>query len=311
MAGDTIVVTGSSGFIGSHVCHLLTAAGRRDVVGLDLQAESDARALRADVRCADHLRQIAAHLDPRTVIHLAAMAEVVIPFGELGELARTNVNGTINVLEALRPTRVVLASSSAVYGTSARGGARARWRDINPLGAYGVSKVAAEIACRDWAAETGGSAVSLRFGNVIGKGCRGLIPYLVEHALRHPDGRQPAELRGDGSLLRDYVPIGHVTQAIMRAADLRVPPGRSIAFNVGSGRGLSNRAVATTVQRAVRRVGLNLTCDFNLPPAPGESLRLILDTTSTTRRLGLLPPTADEVIEAIEDAVRHCIAVAE
>jgi UDP-glucose 4-epimerase len=306
-----LLITGSAGFIGSHVCDLMTTANSDDaVVGLDLEpTPASLPSFRADVRSRDQLRRIAAGVHPQTVIHLAAKAEVVIPFGELADLMTTNVNGTINVLEAMQPHRIVLASSSAVYGNSGDRGARVQWSDVNPLGAYGISKAAAEIACREWAGSTGGVAVSLRFGNVIGRRCRGLIAYLVEHALANPDGRRAAQLRGDGALVRDYVPAGYAATVIQRAAEWPMPAGSSAAFNVGSGRPMTNRAVATIVQRALGRQGLALTLDFSLPAAPGEASRLVLDTTETTRTLGMPVPTEEEVVEAIEGAAMHHVAV--
>jgi UDP-glucose 4-epimerase len=306
-----ILITGSAGFIGSHVCdRLATGNGSRTALfGLDLNpTPAPFRSFRADIRCADQLRQIASVAQPATVIHLAAKAEVVIPFGELGDLVVTNVNGTLNVLEAMQPQRIVFASSSAVYGNAGGRGARAGWSDVHPLGAYGISKAAAEVACREWVRHTGGVAVSLRFGNVVGKRCRGLIAYLVEHALEHPDGGPAARLRGDGELLRDYVPVGYAVSAIARAAELPLTAASSTVFNVGSGRAMTNRAVASIVQGFLRRNGLELRLDFSLPPAPGEASRLVLDTTATTRKLGMPSPTEDEIVEAIEEAALDYLA---
>jgi UDP-glucose 4-epimerase len=309
---QSLLITGSAGFIGSHVCDLVATTNGHgaSIAGLDLQSTPPPiRSVRADVRCPDQLRHIAMDLVPRTVIHLAAKAEVVIPFNEVSDLMTTNVNGTINVVEAMQPQRLVLASSSAVYGNSGGRGARPRWSDVNPLGAYGISKAAAEIACREWAWQTGGTVVNLRFGNVIGKRCRGLIAYLVEHALENPDGRRVAQLRGDGALVRDYVPVGYAAEVILRAAEMDLPPGTSVAFNVGSGRAMTNRAVASIVQRVLRRHGLELTIDFSLPAEPGEAARLVLDTTETTRKLHLPPPSEDEVIGAIEEGALHYMAL--
>ena len=176
-----LLITGSAGFIGSHVCdHVVAANGHSSLVGLDLEATpATVTSVRGDVRCADQLRRIAGDVRPHTVIHLAAKAEVVIPFDELADLMTTNVNGTINVLKAVQPERIVFASSSAVYGNAGGRGARVRWSDVNPLGAYGISKAAGEIACGEWVKHTDGVAVSLRFGNVIGRRCRGLVAYLV------------------------------------------------------------------------------------------------------------------------------------
>jgi len=309
--GQAILVTGSAGFIGSHVCDLL-ASGNRDgrIVGLDLAAKPAPRTFAADVRSPNQLRHIASIVQPNTVVHLAAKAEVVIPFDELADLMVTNVNGTINVLDAMHPERIVLASSSAVYGNASGRGALARWSCVNPVGAYGISKAAAEFACGEWVRTTGGVAVSLRFGNVIGPRCRGLIAYLVEHAIANPRADRPAQLRGDGQVVRDYVPIGYVASVIKLATEVPLPRGSSAIFNVGSGRGMTNRTVACIVQGVLARRGLKLTTEFSKSVAPGEAWHLVLDTGATTRKLGLAAPTEDDVAEAIEDAALDYLALA-
>jgi UDP-arabinose 4-epimerase len=307
-----ILVTGSAGFIGSHVCEWLT---RRDslahVVGLDVaRAVVPVKSYRADVRDGAALRQIAATIQPAVVIHLAATADVVIPFDELGDLMTTNVNGTINVLTAMRPDRIVLASSSAVYGNASGRSAEPRWSAVKPVGAYGMTKVAAELACREWVRTTAGVAVSLRFGNVIGARCRGLIPYLVEHAVREPEGRTPARLRGKGRLVRDYVPVSYVARVIERVADMPLERGSSVIFNVGSGLAMTNRAVADVVRKVLRRRGFNLAVSFDEPVAPGEASKVVLDIGSTSRKLELETPSSDEVVEAIEQAALECLTEA-
>jgi len=303
-----VLVTGSEGFIGSHVCERLGSAGAH-LARLDLLAAPVPRlSFRSDVRCPDQLRAVASIVQPRTIIHLAAKAEVVIPFGELADLMATNVNGTINVLDTMRPERLVFASSSAVYGNGSGRAALARWSCVNPLGAYGISKAAAEIVCGEWVRNTGGVSVNLRFGNVIGPRCRGLISYLVEHALADPDGARAAPLRGNGTLVRDYVPVTYAARAIELAAEVDVRPGSAVTLNVGTGRGLTNGEVAQIVQRVLRDKGFTLTTTFGAPAAPGEARRLVLDTAATTRLLGLPPPSADEVVEAIEEATIECLA---
>jgi nucleoside-diphosphate-sugar epimerase len=313
--GQPILITGSAGFIGSHVCELLANGngngnGHGRIVGLDLASATAPRMFCADVRSPNQLRHIASIVQPNTVVHLAAKADVVIPYDELADLMATNVNGTINVLDTMHPERMVLASSSAVYGNASGRGALARWSCVSPLGAYGLSKAAAEFACAEWVRNTGGVAVSLRLGNVIGRRCRGLISYLVEHAIADPRGDRPAQLRGNGMVVRDYVPVAYVARVIKLATEVALPRGSSVIFNVGSGRGLTNRAVATVVQRVLASRGLKLTMEFSKSVAPGEAWRLVLEMAATARKLDLAVPTNDEVTEAIEEAALDCLALA-
>jgi nucleoside-diphosphate-sugar epimerase len=299
---EPILITGSAGFIGTHLREVLTdARGGDRVSGLDLAACLAPGTFRADIRCANQLQAIASTARPSTIVHLAAKAEVLFPFDELGDLITTNVNGTINVLNAMQPERIVLASSSAVYGNATIRGTRARWSCIRPIGAYGMSKAAAELACADWARHTGGVAISLRFGNVVGSRCRGLVAYLVSHALANPSGEEPAQLRGGGGVVRDYVSIRYAASVIKAATEMTLPTGSSAIFNVGSGRGMTNRFVAEIVRRVLAAHGFKLRIDFAPSVAPGEAWRLVMDPDRTARKLGLPAPTEDEVVAAIEE----------
>jgi nucleoside-diphosphate-sugar epimerase len=233
------------------------------------------------------------------------VAEVVTPFRDLRHLHATNVVGTVNLLEVFSPRVFVMASSSAVYGHGGTPRVGTDWRFVRPVGAYGMSKAAAELVCADWARETGRAAISFRFGNVIGPRCRGLIPYLVDHARRHPDGEVPAAMRGRGRLLRDYIPVSYIVRLLRAAAALRWPAGTAEAFNIGTGRGTTNGAVARRVAQILRRYGYRLRVDMSHPIAPGESRHVVLDMRRTVRRFEVPPPTPAEVDEAIEAAVRH------
>lgn len=305
---DPVLITGSAGFIGSHVRELLANGNGEGVACLDLTAVPARTTFRADVTRPRDLHHAASVVRPRAVVHLAARAEVALPFEDLGDLMTTNVNGTINVVDAMRPERIVLASSSSVYGNASGRRARPRWSCVNPVGAYGMSKAAAELACAEWARQRGAVAVSLRIGNVVGRRCRGLIPYLVDHAVAYPRAERPAQLRGGGNLVRDYVPIAHVTRAIQRATEMSLPPGSFVMLNVGSGRGLTNRSVASVVQHALASQGLKLAMVFGSPRASGEVERVVLDTATSNETLALPGPTEDDVIAAIQEATLDHLA---
>ena len=301
-----VIITGGSGFIGEHLCRRLGNDGAQQgrLLNLDLvePVAGLTRYSNTDIRVPAALARVADQCRGRTLLHLAAKAEVVMPFASIAGLFETNVEGTLNVLSGLAPRHVVFASSSSVYGDTDPAGASTDWRALNPVGTYALSKMAGEMALADWARETGGTAVSLRFGNVTGSGCRGLIPYLVEHAIRHPDGKQPARIRGRGRLLRDYVPVATVVNAIINASELALAPGAVAAFNVGSGRGMSNGEVAAEVAAILAKVGLTITIVDEDPIAPGETAVTVLDMSRSERELKLPSPSRREVLQAIETA---------
>lgn len=303
MVPGRVVVTGCSGFIGTHLCPALQARGW-EVTGLDLvDPGSDGyRFFRADIRDPRALRAVATQVGAEAVIHLAAVAEVVTPFQEFGDLLDTNVIGTLNVLEAFRPRRFILPSTSAVYGNSRAGGARPVWNEVRPVGIYGMSKAAAEMICQEWSRTSGGVAVNLRLGNVLGPRCRGLIPHLVNHARKHPNGLPPAQLRGHGRLIRDYVPIDYTVQVMVAALGRSWPPGTNCTFNVGTGWRISNRYVVSVAQAVLRSHGYELSPDFRNPVAAGEAQAVVFDVRRTVREFGLPQPSRSAVARSIREA---------
>jgi UDP-glucose 4-epimerase len=300
-----ILVTGSSGFIGSQLSELVAFRANAQVSGLDIV---DPKTLpnydfaKADIGDRPALKTLPCK--PGVIVHLAAKAEVVFPFNELANLVTTNETGTINILDIFQPHRCVFASSSAVYGTSGAEKIAPDWENVNPIGAYGMSKAMGELICGDWARETGGVAVMFRFGNVIGRNCRGLIPYLVNHAKKYPDGSVPAQARGQGQIVRDYVPVNYTIKILMMAMEAEFAPGTALALNIGTGRPMTNGEVGAIAQRILLQEGYALNINWNHPIPQGESKCVILDMEKTVATFGVPVPTEDEVLETIEMAVR-------
>jgi len=305
-----IVVTGSSGFIGTHLC----AAAALEAHGIDLREPAAPTLVRhhtADIRSRGALENLKTRIgDAPALIHLAAAAEVLIPWRDAGEMISTNIDGTFAVLDALEPTRMVFASSSSVYGDAGVEFTNPSAAKLDPKGLYAMSKMNGEMLIRQWALESGGSAVNLRFGNVIGSGCRGLIPYLVSHATRYPRAERPAQLRGRGVLVRDYVPVGYVTRVLTAAARMPMEPGASVALNVGTGRGTTNREIAESVCALLAAEGLRLDVVYDDEPGPGESRIVVLDMAATVELTGLEPPGPDEVRDAIRESVHSHLGAA-
>jgi nucleoside-diphosphate-sugar epimerase len=282
-------VTGSSGFIGSHFCRALSATlGPGEAQPVDVCSPADLQRARGDRRV-------------QTLVHLAAKGSVLAA-GEAPAQMATSLEGTLHCLGVLQPRRVVLASSCAVYGETGARGAAPSWKSVHPVSLYGISKAAAELIVRHWVVETGATAVILRLGNVIGEGCPGLIRYLVRHAVRFPGGSEPAQLRGAGRVVRDYIPVEYVVRVMQRVLELRMRQGTCLTLNAGSGHGLTNRFVAERVQTVLAARGYRLALHFSDHIAPGEAWRVTLDIRRTTRRLGVAPPELDAVAAAIERA---------
>lgn len=301
----SMLITGTSGFVGTHLCrHPAITAAADKVALLDIVPASPRHPNETliDISERSAVSELAQNGSAPVMIHLAAKAEVVMPFAMMADLERTNVLGTIHLLESFMPRRFVLASSSAVYGSVHGRLCRPTRGESSPVGAYGVTKLMGEVLASAWAEEHGASAVSLRFGNIVGPGCRGLIPYLVSHALRYPGASVEAQLRGQGEIVRDYVPVRYATEAIVRSAELPMHEGASAIFNVASGRPMTNGTVARIAAEVLERNGHKIRLNFDNPIPVGESESVVLDIAATTERLGISPPTEDEIVDAIERA---------
>ena len=247
ISGSSFLVTGGSGFIGSHVVDRLVAEGA-DVVVFDKRVREEnladalpsgrVRTLEGDVTEPAAVRQAAEGV--AGVFHMA-----VLPLGPCSEDPRrcveVNVDGTLNVLEAAREAgakKVVFSSASSVYGDT-----NETMDESHPLGArtmYGASKIAGEYFVRAFSDLYGIDHVILRYMNVYGPGQRaGVVPAVARALLA---GDAPS-LTGDGSQAFDFVHIDDCA----RANTLALVAGASgAALNVGSGDAASlNEVVAT------------------------------------------------------------------
>lgn len=282
-----LLVTGGAGFIGSHLVAAALAAGHRVRVLDDLstgdkeRVPDEAELLVGDVAHPDDAD--AAVEDVTAVVHLAAMRAVPRSVARPLDADRANTHGTLSILDAARRAevgRVVLASSSSVYGTAA---ALPTPETTTPLPAspYAVSKLAGEHYARVYADLHGLSTLSLRFFNVYGPGQSPDGPYaqLVPRALEaRRTGRRPV-VYGDGLQSRDLVFVDDVVAAVLAAVDR---PQATGVLNLGSGR-------AHTVLEVLAAVGT--PPPVHLAPRPGDVPHTCADTTAITAALGWAPTT--------------------
>jgi UDP-glucose 4-epimerase len=235
-----VLITGGAGFIGSHLVRALLARGD-DVLVLD-NLSTGARAsladlpvelLVADLGDADQVRAATRGVD--TVFHLGAMISVPASLENPASCYRTNVLGSLHVLEAARRERVrrvVLASSCAVYGDHE--GPVAEDAASRPMSPYAQSKLAMEDLARLYTSALGLQTVCLRFFNVYGprqdvhSPYAAVIPLFIEGLL---DGRPPT-IHGDGGQSRDFVFVEDAVQAMLQATQAAV--GGQL-FNIGQG----------------------------------------------------------------------------
>ena len=278
-------MTGGAGFIGSNLVDLLLARGDEVHVLDDLSRGSrdnvpaGARLHVADIREPDAVFDDAR---PEAVFHLAAQADVRVSVEKPALDADVNVLGTIRILEAARrhQAKLVFASSGgAAYGEC--DGPAPESAPLLPLAPYGTSKVCGEEYLATWNRLYGTSHVSLRLGNVYGPrqmphGEAGVVAIFMG-LLR--DGGTPT-IFGDGSQTRDYVYVGDVADAMVRALDRD-----GGTYNVGTGIETSVIELFGAV-RAASGVGREPAF---APARLGELQRSVLDPALAGRELGWRP----------------------
>jgi UDP-glucose 4-epimerase len=248
--GKSFLITGGSGFIGSHVVDRLLGRGAERVRVFDKVMRSDnlpksdrVEAVEGDVTDVAAVRSAVDGVDG--VFHMA-----VLPLGPTVENPRVgldvNVVGTFNVFEAARDAgmpKVVFSSASSVYGDTDD-----TMDESHPLGArtmYGASKIAGEYFLRSFNDQYGQPYVTLRYMNVYGPRQEGGLVMAV--ARRVLAGESPS-ITGDGSQSFDFVHVADVAGANVAAMESDVTADE---FNVGSGSEASAREIAEKIIEAV------------------------------------------------------------
>lgn len=294
-----VLVTGAAGFIGSHLVHRLVREGCA-VVGFDRRdpvqpLPTGVALVRGDIRDADAIRRATVEAQAEVVFHLAAQVSVSVSMREPEEDISTNVLGTLAVLHAVQAAgarRLVFVSTGgALYGNQP-GPPVSEQSAPTPESVYGASKLAAE---RYLALLRGDVEVSVvRPGNVYGPaqdphGEAGVVAIFTERMLRN----QPVTIFGDGSQQRDYVYVGDVVDALVRAATLQ--PATCL---VGTGRGTSTAEIFAALARAT---GYTQSAQ-QAADRPGDVQRIVLDPSAAGRTWGWAPAISldDGLAETVE-----------
>lgn len=250
-----VLITGGSGFIGSHLVRLALERSR-SVTVVDLQPDSNPNARHVVVDIGDRrslFQSLPNQID--TIFHLAAKTSVLQSINDPQGVFETNVVGTQNLLEFARDRgseRMLLASTNAVVGNLASGKITED-SPLRPLTPYGSTKAAAEVLSNAYGSSYGVAATHLRLTNVYGEGMSkkdSIVPRLMRTAI----GLSKFSIYGDGEQYRDYVYVKDVVRAFVDLA-AKVHQGPVI---IGSG---VSHTVNALVEKASKATGVAIPFD--------------------------------------------------
>jgi UDP-glucuronate 4-epimerase len=301
-----VLVTGAAGFIGSHLCEALLGAGHA-VVGVDnfdpfydaaakrrnLSAigarGGDWRFAEADIRDPESIDPVFEAERPAGVIHLAAKAGVRPSIADPVGYARANVVGTAAVLAAAERTgctRVVLASSSSVYGNNAKVPFSEDDDVSAPISPYAATKLACEHAARAHHHLTGMPTACLRFFTVYGP--RQRPDLAISLFMRRIAAGEPIRLLGEGTS-RDYTFVADTVAGIM-AAYGRIDRFGYRVWNLGNSEPVALDEMVRVVAQVVGRAPVI----ERGAAAPGDVRRTWADPARSMAELGYKPSTSFE-----------------
>jgi UDP-glucose 4-epimerase len=317
VAADRIIVTGGAGYIGSHVCVELLAAGKSLLVIDDFSNSSPIamerveeiagarlECLKADLANPAHHDKILSAVErfsPDGAVHLAGLKAVGESVAEPTRYYRVNLNATLTLIKALEATNaklVVFSSSATVYGelnknpvdeTGATG----------PTNAYGRTKFFIEEMLKDLArAEPSWRISNLRYFNPVGAHASGkigedpngipnnLFPYIAQVAVGRLDKLRvfgsdyPTR---DGTGVRDYIHVVDLARGHLAALDfLAAEKPQALDINLGTGAGYSVLEAVAAFKRASNR-------DIPYEIAPrrdGDIAEIYADASLAKRLLG-------------------------
>ncbi|MCG8430663.1 MAG: SDR family oxidoreductase [Candidatus Omnitrophica bacterium] len=298
-----VIVTGGAGFIGSHLVELLLDKGYQVTILDNLSTGSpenikgcldnpNCEFLQVDI---SDLEAIAGHFKGKEyVFHLAALADIVPSVVHPHTYHKSNVDGTMAVVEAARlggVKRFIYTASSSCYGIPGQY-PTPETAPVQPRYPYAFTKYVGEQYCLFWAGMYKIPVVSLRLFNVYGPRSRtsGTYGAVLGVFLAQKLAGKPFTVVGDGTQKRDFVYVKDVARAFCAAAESSV--GNEI-FNVGSGN-------PQDINRLVSLIGGGKT---HIPRRPGEPDCTWADISRISSALGWKPAVSFE--EGVREVVKN------
>ncbi len=287
------LITGGAGFIGSHIQDKLIDLGHKVAVVDNLRSgkkenlNPQAKFYELDIRD-EKLDQVFSEFMPEIIFHLAAQNEVPYSMDHPFEDQDMNIVGMMKLMELsakYKVNKVIYSNTGgAYYGDLSQDKIPTREDTpvLKPTSFYGVSKASAELYLKLYGNLKNIAWVSLRYANVYGPrqdGNKeaGVIAIFTSKLLK----KEIPKINGDGFHTRDYVYVGDVVEANIKAIDYP----ENDYFNISTATEVSNNQVFETIE-AELKTGIAVE---HGPNRPGDPLHVTLDNTKAKEKLGWEP----------------------
>ena len=301
-----ILVTGGAGFIGSHLVERLISENAWQVSVVDdfndfyapelkranisaLLGNPNFRLYEIDICSASNLEKVFAENKFDVIVHLAARAGVQPSLCQPQLYAKTNINGTLNLLEMARKYNVkqfVFGSSSSVYGINSKIPFSEDDKTFQPISPYAATKAAGELLCHTYSHLYDMRTVCLRFFTVYGTRQR---PDLAIRKFSRLilDGK-PIQMFGDGTTKRDYTFVDDIIQGVRAAVDYTATDFE--VFNLGESQTVELKRLIELLEDNLNKKAII----HQKPFQAGDVPQTFADISKARRLLGYNPQTKIE-----------------
>jgi NAD dependent epimerase/dehydratase len=314
--GRKVLVTGAGGFIGSHLCEALVERGAKVTAMLRYSGRADFRDLEhLPPASLDAIEVVSGDVqDPHFVLravagkevvfHLAALIAIPHSYAAPASYVRTNVEGTLNVLEAARQhgvARVVHTSTSECYGTALYSPIDEK-HPLQGQSPYSASKIGADKIAESYHRSFGLPVATLRPFNTYGprQSARAVIPTIVSQALSEPEVRL-----GSLTPVRDLTFVRDTVEAFLKIAETDAAIGRTV--HVGTGRGVTIAELARLILSLMKVAKPVVEDAARVRPKDSEVHHLLCDNRLAGSVLSWRPTVSLEegLARVIEFVTRH------